>query len=59
METDKLIKLILAVLFPPLGVAAHVGITGHFWLNVILTILGWFPGILHALYVILAEDAEL
>ena len=46
------IKIILAILLPPLGVFFEVGITGHFWLNILLTILGYVPGIIHALYVI-------
>ncbi|WP_404325535.1 YqaE/Pmp3 family membrane protein [Aerophototrophica crusticola] len=29
------------------------GIRGQFWLNVLLTILGYIPGIIHALYVII------
>lgn len=47
------IKIILAVLLPPVGVFLEVGFTGHFWLNLLLTLLGYIPGIIHALYVIL------
>jgi uncharacterized membrane protein YqaE (UPF0057 family) len=47
------IKILLAILLPPLGVFFEVGFTGHFWLNVLLTLLGYIPGIIHALYVIL------
>lgn len=47
------IKIIFAVLFPPLGVFLEVGFKGHFWLNILLTLLGFIPGIIHALYVIL------
>ena len=53
--TDPL-KIIAAIILPPLGVAMEVGITKHFWINVILTILGfWVGGIIHALYVILTR----
>jgi uncharacterized membrane protein YqaE (UPF0057 family) len=48
-----LIMIILAVLLPPLAVFLTVGLTFHFWVNVILTILGYLPGIVHALWVIL------
>jgi uncharacterized membrane protein YqaE (UPF0057 family) len=48
-----LLKIICAVLLPPLGVFFEVGLTGHFWLNILLTLLGYLPGIIHALYVIL------
>lgn len=47
------IKLIFAIIFPPLGVFLEVGLKGHFWLNIIFTLLGFIPGIIHALYVIL------
>jgi|GEM_PF-386081 len=47
------IKIIFAVLLPPLGVFLEVGLKGHFWLNILLTLLGFIPGIIHALYVIL------
>ena len=47
------IRILLAILLPPLGVFLKVGLTGHFWLNILLTILGFIPGIIHALYVII------
>ncbi|MBC6905202.1 YqaE/Pmp3 family membrane protein [Saccharophagus sp. K07] len=47
------IKLIFAILLPPLGVFLEVGFKGPFWINIILTLLGYIPGIIHALYVIL------
>jgi len=47
------IKMIFAVILPPLGVFLEVGFKGHFWLNIVLTLLGFIPGIIHAIYVIL------
>jgi uncharacterized membrane protein YqaE (UPF0057 family) len=47
------IKVIFAILLPPVGVFLEVGLTLHFWLNILLTVLGYVPGIIHALYVIL------
>ena len=44
---------VVAILLPPLGVFLQVGFAGAFWLNILLTILGFIPGIIHALYVIL------
>lgn len=49
--TDPL-KILLAVLLPPVGVFTEVGFKGRFWLNILLTLLGFIPGIIHALYVI-------
>jgi uncharacterized membrane protein YqaE (UPF0057 family) len=47
-----LIKILFALLLPPLGVFLEVGLTKHFWINILLTILGFFPGMVHAVYVI-------
>lgn len=47
-----LVRLILSVIIPPLGVFLQVGLTKHFWINVILTILGYIPGLVHAVWVI-------
>lgn len=47
-----LIRVILSVLIPPLGVFLKVGFGGQFWLNIILTILGYIPGLIHAIWII-------
>lgn len=47
-----LIRIILSVLIPPLGVFLQVGIGMHFWLNILLTILGYVPGLIHAIWII-------
>ncbi|WP_069300674.1 YqaE/Pmp3 family membrane protein [Neptunicoccus sediminis] len=47
-----LIKIIIAILLPPLGVFLEVGLGKHFWLNILLTLLGYIPGIVHAVYII-------
>lgn len=46
------IRIICAIFLPPLGVFLQVGPTLHFWLNILLTLLFWFPGMIHALYII-------
>ena len=48
-----IIRIIVAILLPPLGVFLQVGIGVHFWLNILLTILGYIPGIIHATWIIL------
>jgi len=48
----ELIKIIVSIFLPPLGVFLQVGIGKHFWLNILLTILGYIPGIVHAIWVI-------
>ena len=47
-----LLKIILAVILPPLGVFLEVGLGKHFWLNLLLTLLGYIPGVVHAVYII-------
>lgn len=46
------IKILFAIILPPLGVAMEVGLTKQFWINVLLTLLGFIPGIVHAVYII-------
>ncbi len=47
-----LLRIIIAILLPPLGVLMQVGIGKHFLINIVLTILGYIPGIIHAIWVI-------
>ncbi len=50
-----ILKIILAILLPPLGVALDEGISKNFWICLVLTLLGYVPGILFALYVLLVS----
>ena len=45
--------IILTILLPPLGVALVFGLSGEFWLSLLLTILFYFPGLIYSLIVIL------
>jgi uncharacterized membrane protein YqaE (UPF0057 family) len=45
-------RILVAILLPPLGVFLQVGLGKQFWINVLLTILGYIPGIVHAVWVI-------
>jgi uncharacterized membrane protein YqaE (UPF0057 family) len=48
-----LIRILLSILLPPLGVFLQVGIGLQFWINILLTLLGYIPGVIHAIYIIL------
>ena len=48
-----ILLIILAILLPPLAVFLSVGIGLHFWINIVLWILGIIPGVIHALYIVL------
>lgn len=54
-EGNDVLRILLAILLPPVGVFLQVGLSGHFWLNLLLTILGYVPGIIHAVWVILRK----
>ena len=51
---NKILQVIVCFFIPPLAVYMKTGkIDNTFWINVVLTILGGIPGLLHALYVVL------
>ncbi|KAI0273634.1 hypothetical protein BC834DRAFT_816960 [Gloeopeniophorella convolvens] len=47
----SVVLFILGTLFPPLAVAARFGIGSDFWLNLVLTLAGYFPGHIHNFYI--------
>ena len=49
---SSILKIILAIILPPLGVALEYGVGGKFFLNLLLTILGYIPGVIHALLIL-------
>lgn len=50
---SDLCKILFAILLPPLGVFLERGCGADFLINILLTVLGYIPGIIHALYIIL------
>jgi uncharacterized membrane protein YqaE (UPF0057 family) len=56
-STNTLLLVILAILLPPLAVYLHQGeINNKFWIDLLLTLLFFIPGVIYALIVILGED---
>ena len=53
LSSGDVALVILALILPPIAVLLKVGLTTHFWINVLLTILGFVPGQIHALWVVL------
>lgn len=51
-----LIAILLAIFLPPLGVLLEEGVGLQFIINIILTLLGWLPGVIHAFWVILKDS---
>ena len=50
------LRVVLSVLIPPLGVFLQVGFGLHFWLNILLTLIGYVPGLIHAIWIIAIRD---
>ncbi|XP_015874794.1 hydrophobic protein RCI2B [Ziziphus jujuba] len=51
--TAKCIDILLAIILPPLGVFLKFGCKVEFWICLLLTLLGYIPGIIYAVYIIL------
>ncbi|KAL6532771.1 hypothetical protein OROGR_013731 [Orobanche gracilis] len=58
-KCEILCEILLAILLPPLGVCLRYGCcTVEFFICLVLTILGYIPGIIYALYAILFMDRD-
>ncbi|KAH0148314.1 hypothetical protein KCU67_g11499, partial [Aureobasidium melanogenum] len=53
MRQGGLFLAIVALFLPPLSVLKRTGCDHHLFINIVLTLFGWTPGILHAWYIIL------
>lgn len=52
----KIVRILLAILLPPVGVFLTVGFGITLIINILLTLLGWLPGSIHALWVVLKHE---
>ncbi len=52
----KIVKIVLSIFLPPVAAFLQVGLGIHFWLNILLTIAGGIPGMLHALWIVLTDQ---
>jgi uncharacterized membrane protein YqaE (UPF0057 family) len=56
IDNKSILSLLCSVIIPPLGVFIKFGLKSEFWINLILTILGFYiVGLIHACYVILKK----
>ncbi|HEX2464103.1 MAG TPA: YqaE/Pmp3 family membrane protein [Thermoanaerobaculia bacterium] len=46
------LEVLLAVFLPPVAVLLRAGFGLQLLLSIILTIIGWIPGVIHALWVL-------
>ncbi len=49
------LRILFSLLLPPVGVFLQVGVGFHFWLNILLTLFGYVPGLIHAVWVIASK----
>jgi uncharacterized membrane protein YqaE (UPF0057 family) len=49
---SDLVRILISIVIPPLGVFLQVGLGKDFWINVLLTLLGYIPGLVHAIWII-------
>jgi uncharacterized membrane protein YqaE (UPF0057 family) len=54
----NIIRIILAIFLPPVAAFLTVGIGLHFWLNLLLTLFFFFPGVLHALWLVVRRAGK-
>ncbi len=54
----KSLKILLAILIPPVGVFMAFGVSSTLFINIGLTLLGWIPGIIHAVWAIVKQDQD-
>jgi len=52
---NKLIHIILAILLPPIAVFLKSGVGKDLLINIVLCLIFYVPGILHALWLITKE----
>lgn len=54
----EILRLLLTLLFPPLGVALKVGLSLQFFINLLLTVLGYVPGLVHGIWLLAQQSSH-
>lgn len=54
----KLLRILLGLFLPPVGVFLTVGVGPTLLINILLTVLGWLPGSIHAVWVIAKHEEQ-
>lgn len=52
-------RLILGILLPPVGVFMTFGFGPTLLINILLTIFGWLPGSIHAVWAIAKHNEQI
>ena len=54
----RLLQIILGIIVPPVGVFLATGVSSALFFNILLTLLGWIPGSIHAVWVISKQSEQ-
>jgi uncharacterized membrane protein YqaE (UPF0057 family) len=54
----KLLRIALGILLPPVGVFLTFGLSTTLVINILLTLLGWVPGSIHAVWAIVKHEEK-
>lgn len=55
----KLLRFVLGIVLPPVGVFLTYGLGPTLLINVLLCLLGWIPGIIHAVWAIAKHEEKM
>ena len=51
----KILKIIFCIVLPPVAAYLQVGVSTHFWINIVATLCFGLPGMIHALWLVLTD----
>lgn len=54
----KLVRFALGVVLPPVGVFLTYGLSTTLVINILLTVLGYIPGVIHAVWAIAKQEEK-
>ena len=54
----KIMQIAASILVPPLGVFLISGVGSALFINIVLTLLGWIPGVIPALWILSKQSGE-
>lgn len=54
----KLVRFSLGILLPPVGVFLTYGFSATLLINILLTLLGWLPGSIHAVWALAKHEEK-
>ena len=52
-----IIRIVIAIFLPPVAAFLTVGLALHFWINLVLTLCFFVPGMIHALWLVVKRGA--